>query len=147
MHPEVNTWFNILMPLMIVGLIWSGFTIVRRVQQRRAAWESGLTAQARVVRAWVTTQMVNNVLRRTQWHEYDFTTADGTAVRFKEPAGPPSRGAGDEVLVYYTEDEPDKATASAPEPGKDTARMAVTLLILGAGVVVLSYTWATMPRL
>jgi hypothetical protein len=68
--------------LLIIGFAVAGYAVVRRTLQRRAAWESGLTAPARVVRAWQTTQMVNNVPRRVQWHEYDYTTRDGRAVRF-----------------------------------------------------------------
>ncbi|MGW0764041.1 hypothetical protein [Streptomyces sp. NPDC002676] len=64
-------------------------------QQRRAAWESGLTAQARAIRAWTTTRTVNNVPQRVQWHEYDYTTVDGRAVRFKESGGPRHRAEGD----------------------------------------------------
>ncbi|MGB8942670.1 MAG: DUF3592 domain-containing protein [Streptomyces sp.] len=130
--------FHILFPLLIVLMVWAAYAIVRRTRQRRAAWESGLTAQARVVRAWVTVQMVNNVARRIQWHEYDFTTADGLTVRFKEAAGPASRVPGDATLVYYAGDEPDKATASEPQPGKDMFGTVFGLGVLGVGVVILT---------
>ncbi|MFK4069872.1 DUF3592 domain-containing protein [Streptomyces sp. NPDC029674] len=130
--------FHILFPLLIVLACWAAYTIVRRTRERRTAWESGLTAQARVVRAWITTQMVNNVPRRIQWHEYDFTTADGLAVRFKESGGPSSREAGDETRVYYADAEPDKATASEPQPGKDMFGTVLALGILGVGVIILT---------
>ncbi|WP_330304830.1 MULTISPECIES: DUF3592 domain-containing protein [unclassified Streptomyces] len=129
--------FHILFPLMIVGIIWAGYAIVRRTRERRAAWESGLTAEARVTRAWARTQMVNNVARRIQYHEYDFTAADGRAVRFEEAGGPAGRGVGDQALVYYTEDRPEKATASEPRPGKDMAGAVFGLVFLGAGVIIL----------
>jgi hypothetical protein len=131
--------------LLIIGFVVAGYAVVRRTLQRRAAWESGLTAPGRVVRAWQTTQMVNNVARRVQWHEYDYTTQDGRAVRFKEGGGPRDRGAGDEVLVYYTADEPERATASAPQPGKDTASMVFGLVILGSGIAVMIHLLATTP--
>ncbi|MET7441689.1 hypothetical protein ACWERY_29585 [Streptomyces sp. NPDC004082] len=130
--------FHIVFPLLIVVLFWAAWAIVRRTRERRAAWESGLTARARVVRAWVTVRMVNNVPQRTQWHEYDFTTADGVAVRFKEAGGPASLDAGGEALVYYAGDEPDKATASEPRPGKDTFVTTVCLVVLGVAVVILT---------
>ncbi|MFG2134198.1 DUF3592 domain-containing protein [Streptomyces sp. NPDC048751] len=139
--------FNIVMPLMIALLVWGGFALVRRTRERRAAWESGLTARARVVRAWATTQMVNNVARRVQWHEYDYTTGDGLAVRFKESGGPRDRAAGDEVLVYYVANDPEKATASAPQPGKDTAGTVFGLFFIGAAVIAILYAWATAPEL
>ncbi|MGW0903234.1 hypothetical protein [Streptomyces sp. NPDC002853] len=118
-------------------MFWAAFAITRRTRQRRVAWESGLTAPARVVRAWVTVQMVNNVARRVQWHEYDFTTADGLAVRFKESGGPAGREPGVEALVYYAGDEPDQATASEPQPGKDTFATVLGLGVLGVGIVIL----------
>ncbi|MFE6164039.1 DUF3592 domain-containing protein [Streptomyces sp. NPDC056486] len=130
--------FHILFPLFIVLMFWAAHAIVRRTRQRRTAWESGLTAQARVVRAWATVQMVNNVARRIQWHEYDFTTAHGQAVRFNESGGPASREPGDATLVYYAGDEPDKATASEPQPAKDMFRTVLGLGILGVGVVILT---------
>lgn len=129
--------FHVLFPLLIMLGFWAAYAIVRRTRERRAAWESGLTAQARVVRAWVTVQMVNNVARRIQWHEYDFTTAGGVAVRFKEPGGPASREPGDETLVYYADDEPDKATACEPRPGKDMFGTVLGLGILGVAAVIL----------
>ncbi|MEU5688323.1 hypothetical protein DEJ48_38440 [Streptomyces venezuelae] len=128
--------FHVFFPLLIVLALWAAYAIVRRTRERRAAWESGLTAQARVVRAWITVQMVNNVARRIQWHEYDFTTTNGMAVRFKESGGPPSREAGDETLVYYAGDEPDKATASEPGPGKDMFRTVLGLGVLGVGIII-----------
>ncbi|WP_329338810.1 hypothetical protein OG866_27750 [Streptomyces sp. NBC_00663] len=141
----MDSFFNIVMPLLIAFLIWGGYALVRRTRERRAAWESGLTATARVVRAWATTQMVNNVARRVQWHEYDYTTGDGVAVRFKESGGPRDREAGEEVLVHYAPADPEKATASEPQPGKDMAGTVFGLFFIGASVIVLLYVWATLP--
>jgi len=133
----VDFVFHFLFPVFIVGGLWAAYAIVRRTKERRAAWESGLTAQGRVVKAWVTTQIVNDMPRRTQWHEYDFTTADGRAVRFKEPGGPRDLGEGDEALVYYTSEDPEKATGSEPRPGKDTAGMVFGVGVIGIAVVIL----------
>ncbi|MFF5189477.1 DUF3592 domain-containing protein [Streptomyces sp. NPDC000345] len=131
--------------LLIVGFVVAGYAIVRRTRQRRAAWESGLTAPGRVVRAWRTTQVVNNVARQVQWHEYDYTTRDGRAVRFKEGGGPRDRGAGDEAVVHYSPDDPERATAFAPQPGKDTAAMVFGLLVLGSGIAVMIHLLVTTP--
>ncbi|WP_460066080.1 hypothetical protein [Streptomyces sp. YKOK-I1] len=136
---------NVVFVLLVVGFVAAAYAIVRRTRQRRAAWESGLTAQARVVRQWRTTQVVNNVPRTTQWHEYTYTTADGRGVVFKEGGGPHTRETGDEVLVYYTAEDPEKATASAPQPGKDTASMAFALVLFGAGVVLMIKLLVTGP--
>ncbi|MES5823513.1 DUF3592 domain-containing protein [Streptomyces sp. RG80] len=143
----MDSYFDIVMPLLIALLVWGGYALVRRTRERRAAWESGLTAQARVVRAWATTQMVNNVARRVQWHEYDYTTEGGVAIRFKESGGPRDRESGEQVLVYYTPVDPEKATASEPQPGKDTAGMVFGLFFIGAAVIAILYAWTTMPEL
>ncbi|TQK42587.1 hypothetical protein FBY35_4013 [Streptomyces sp. SLBN-118] len=129
--------FHVLFPLIIIMLIWAAYTLIRRTRERRAAWESGLSARARVVRAYVRVRMVNNVARRIQYHEYDFVTADGRPVRFEEAGGPPSRGEGDETVVYYTSEQPEKATASEPVPGKDMTRAVLGVGVIGVGVVIL----------
>jgi hypothetical protein len=142
----MDALFHISM-LGLLGLaVWSAVALVRRTRQRRAAWESGLTAQARVVRAWSTTQLVNNVARRVQWHEYDFTTHDGRAVRFKESGGPRDRTEGHQVVVHYAPHEPDKATAAEPRPGKDMAIMVVWLVLLAAGVIYLVHEWIELSQ-
>ncbi|MBO1334267.1 hypothetical protein [Streptomyces sp. VRA16 Mangrove soil] len=134
--------FHIGFPLLIVLLVWAAYAIVRRTRERRAAWESGLTAQARVVAAYVRVQMVNNVARRIQWHEYDFTV-DGRAVRFKESGGPASRAVGDETLVHYAAADPEKATASPPQPGKDMFGTVFGVGVMVVGVIILANVTVT----
>ncbi|MEU1512288.1 DUF3592 domain-containing protein [Streptomyces sp. NPDC005811] len=136
---------DVVFGLLVIGFLAVAYSIVRRTRQRRAAWASGLTARARVVRQWRTTQVVNNLPRTTQWHEYDFTTADGRAVVFKEGGGPHTRGVGDEVAVHYTAEDPERATAVAPQPGKDTASMILALVLLGVGVLLLLGLWVSGP--
>ncbi|MFE2265206.1 DUF3592 domain-containing protein [Streptomyces griseosporeus] len=136
--------FTVLVWVLVAFFVWGGVATVRRYQQRQAAWASGLTARARVVRAWVTVQTMNNTVRRIQWHEYDYTTHDGRAVRFKESGGPRDRGQGEEVLVYYAAHEPDKATASAPQPGKDLAGTVFVLIMLVVGAAILLSQWASL---
>ncbi|MFI7504654.1 DUF3592 domain-containing protein [Streptomyces sp. NPDC049687] len=131
--------------LLIIGFAAAGYAIVRRTLQRRAAWESGLTAPARVVRAWQTTQIVNNTARLVYWHEYDYTTRDGRAVRFTEGGGPRDRGVGDEVRVHYTAEEPERATASVPQAGRDTASMVFGLVVLGGGIALMIHLLVTGP--
>ncbi|MGW0997628.1 hypothetical protein [Streptomyces sp. NPDC002520] len=142
----MGAFFNICMLFLLGVIVATAVGLVRRTRQRRAAWESGLTAQARVVRAWVTTQFVDNVARRVQWHEYDYTTQDGRAVRFKEAGGPRDRAEGELVLVYYSPHEPDRATAGEPQAGKDAASTAVWLVLLVAAGIFLIYEWASLSR-
>jgi hypothetical protein len=142
----VDALFHISMAGLLGLMVLTAVALVRRTRQRRSAWESGLTAQARVVRAWATAQVVDNVARRVQWHEYDFTTHDGRAVRFKEAGGPGERGTGDVVRVYYAPHEPDKATATEPEPGRAMAGTAVWLVLLAACTVYLVHEWIALSR-
>ncbi|MGW0944286.1 DUF3592 domain-containing protein [Streptomyces sp. NPDC002623] len=125
--------------LMIALYLVAAVALVRRVRQRRAAWRSGLTAPGRVVRAWETTEMISTVATRTRWYAYEFTARDGRTVRFEESGGPRERAVGDEILVHYAAREPERATASAPQPGRDIAGTAIALASLAVvtGVIVL----------
>ncbi|MET7274393.1 MULTISPECIES: DUF3592 domain-containing protein [Streptomyces] len=140
----MNALFHITMVVLLAAMVWSAVALVRRTRQRREAWESGLSAPARVVRTWATTQMVNNVARRVQWHEYDYTTRDGRAVRFQESGGPRDRAEGDTVPVYYSARDPERATAVEPQPGKDAAAMTFWLLVLAACAIFLVYEWVSL---
>ncbi|MFF4269109.1 hypothetical protein [Streptomyces sp. NPDC001536] len=42
---------------------------------------------------------------------------------------------------------PEKATASEPQPGKDTAGTVFGLLLIGAAVIAILYAWPTTPEL
>ncbi|MEW2130259.1 hypothetical protein [Streptomyces sp. NPDC005435] len=137
-------FFDLCMMLILVVLAAGAVAVARRARQRREAWASGLTAEARVIRAWVTTRMVNNVLHRVQWHEYVFTTADGRAVRFKESGGPRVRAEGDTVLIHYTAHAPDKATAGEPRPGAEAAGTTVWLLLFAGVAVLVIREWVTL---
>ncbi|EGG46822.1 MULTISPECIES: DUF3592 domain-containing protein [Streptomyces] len=135
--------FHFFIPCLLLFLVYAGWRSVVRVQERRAAWASGLTAQGRVVRAWVTTRIVNNVPRYTHWHEYDFTTVDDRAVRFSESGGPRDRAEGERVLVHYTRENPERATAGEPTPGRDSAVLTYVLIILGVGFLVTLWAGVT----
>ncbi|MBJ7905130.1 hypothetical protein IF655_17725 [Streptomyces sp. DSM 110735] len=139
-------FFDLCMMLILGVIAVTAVALVRRARQRRAAWASGLTARARVVRAWTTARVVNNVPQRVQWHEYDFTTGDGRAVRFKESGGPRDRDEGDVVVIHYAAHEPDKATAGEPLPGAEMVSTTVWLLLLAviAGYVI--HEWVTLSR-
>jgi hypothetical protein len=139
----VEFWFHLCIVFLLLLFAFSGWRAVVRVQERRAAWGSGLTAQARVVRAWVTTRMVNNVPQRTYWHEYAFTTVDDRAVTFKESGGPRDRAEGEQVLVYYTRENPERGTAGEPNPGRDAANTGCILVLLGVGFLVTLWAGVT----
>ncbi|MEU6283799.1 DUF3592 domain-containing protein [Streptomyces sp. NPDC047028] len=138
--------FDIVMLGLLALFVCAGVALVRRTRQRREAWASGMTAQARVVRAWAATRVVNNVAQRVQWHEYDYTTADGRAVRFKESGGPRDRATGHTVLVHYAPHAPERATASEPQPGKDMTTTVVWLAVMAACAIYLIHEWVELSR-
>lgn len=142
----MDALFHISMAGLLAVLAWGAVAIVLRTRQRLAAWQSGFTAQARVVRAWATAQVVNNAARRVQWHEYDFTTQDGRAVRFKESGGPAGRGVGDQVLVHYAPGRPDKATAAEPRPGRDLTVAVVWVAVLAGCAVFVVREWIALSQ-
>ncbi|MEU2061752.1 DUF3592 domain-containing protein [Streptomyces sp. NPDC013455] len=142
----MDALFDISMAGLLAILAGGAVAMVRRTRQRLAAWDSGFTARARVVRAWATSQVVNNAARRVQWHEYDFTTHDGRAVRFKESGGPADRAVGEEVLVHYTPQRPDRATAAEPRPGRDLAVTVVWLAVLAGCAIFTVQQWITLSR-
>ncbi|WP_018544911.1 hypothetical protein [Streptomyces sp. LaPpAH-108] len=139
-------FFDLCMALILVVMAVTAVGLVRRARQRRAAWASGLTAQARVVRAWTTARVVDNVPQRVQWHEYDFTTGDGRAVRFKESGGPRDRAKDDMVVIHYAAHEPDKATAGTPRPGAELTGTVVWLLLLTTAAGYVIHEWATLSH-
>ncbi|MEU6601122.1 DUF3592 domain-containing protein [Streptomyces flaveolus] len=142
----MDALFHISMAGLLAVLAWGAVAIVLRTRQRLAAWQSGFTAPARVVRAWATAQVVDNAARRVQWHEYDFTTQDGRAVRFKESGGPAGRGVGDQVLVHYAPGRPDKATAAEPRPGRDLTVAVVWVAVLAGCAVFVVREWIALSQ-
>ncbi len=142
----MDAMFDITMLALLAIFVCCGVALVRRTRQRREAWASGMTAQARVLRAWVTTRMVNSVVQRVQWHEYDYTTADGRAVRFEESGGPRDQAAGDTVLVHYAPNAPERATTSEPQPGKDMTATAIWLAVMAACAIYLIHEWVELSR-
>ncbi|MBW1596172.1 DUF3592 domain-containing protein [Streptomyces sp. JJ38] len=120
-----------LLCLVVLGAsAWCGHLVVRRSRRRRAAWTSGVTAPARVVRAHVrNAQGPRGTSGQVRYHDYAFATADGITVRFTEGGGP-ARDVGDRLTVYYPPGRPDWATAAAPAPRREAAVAVVTLLLL-----------------
>ncbi|WP_210576775.1 DUF3592 domain-containing protein [Streptomyces sp. GESEQ-4] len=115
-------------PLCMIGLAGYGATrLMRRARDIRGAWNHGLTAEARCLRAFTTTRNDST----TQHHVYEFTTRDGRYIRFEEAYGPATTVEGDIVTVHYLPDRPERATAHAPARGKLAAGSGCVLLFLG----------------
>ncbi|MCZ7415716.1 MULTISPECIES: DUF3592 domain-containing protein [unclassified Streptomyces] len=120
-----------LLCLVVLGAsAWCGHLVVRRSRRHRAAWTSGVTAPARVVRTRVrNAQGPQGASGQVRYHDYAFVTADGITVCFTEGGGP-ARDVGDRLTVYYPPARPDWATATPPAPRREAAVVLVVLALL-----------------
>ena len=125
--------FFFVMPLLMIGIVgFAAFAVIRRAQDVSSAWNSGLTAQARCLRAYTTTSGGGNTsVHTTLHHVYEFVTHEGRVVRFDEAGGPRMTVAGDIVIVHYAANRPERATAKAPARGKLAASTGCLLALLG----------------
>jgi hypothetical protein len=127
--------FLIVPSIMIAGLLFAAYTVIRRSRRITRAWDSGLTAEARCLRSYTTTSGGgDSAVRTTLHHVYEFTTHEGRAVRFEEGGGPGTTVEGDFVTVHYRADRPAQATARPPARGRLFAESGCTLLFLGVAV-------------
>ncbi|MCT9079411.1 hypothetical protein [Streptomyces fulvoviolaceus] len=123
--------------LILAGVLFAAYRVVRRSLQVRGAWNSGLTAEGRCLRMFTTTHGGGNdsSVRTTIHHVYEFTARDGRVVRFEEEDGPRTTLEGDFVTVYYKEGQDVVATALEPRRGKQAASTIGILAFLGVAVV------------
>jgi hypothetical protein len=123
--------------LIMAGALFMTYRVLRRWLQIRGAWNSGLTAEARCLRAFTTTHGGGNdtSVRTTLHHVYEFITHDGRVIRFEEENGPGTILEGDYVTVYYTDGPQVVATAQAPSQGRHAAATVGILAFLGVIVV------------
>lgn len=125
--------------LIMAAALGLAYRVVYRSLQVRGAWNSGLTAEARCLRAFTTVSggRGDTSVRTTMHHVYEFTTGDGRLVRFEEEDGPATVVEGDHITVHYAEGRRGVvATARRPAP----ARLAAgTLGILAFLAVVLIF--------
>ncbi|MEV5608460.1 DUF3592 domain-containing protein [Streptomyces sp. NPDC052225] len=112
-----------------------GYRVLGRAFQLRAAWRSGLTAEARCLRTY-TSVSGGERPTTTQHHVFEFTTPEGRTVRFDEANGPATVVQGDVVVVHYTAAHPERATAGPPRP---FANAAGTVFLLGFVALMLAF--------
>jgi len=125
--------FFYVVPLLMIGIVsFAAYTVIRRARDVSRAWNSGLTAEARCLRAYTTTSGGGErSVRTTLHHVYEFATREGRTVRFDETDGPGTTIEGDIVTVHYVADRPERATAKAPAPGKLAAGTGCLLAFFG----------------
>lgn len=129
--------FYLVPSLMLAGVLYLSYRVLRRSLQIRSAWNSGLTAEGRCLRVFTTTHGGGNdtSVSTTLHHVYEFTARDGRTVRFEEEDGPATILEGDFVTVYYAEGERVVATAKTPSNGRLAASTGFILAFLGVAVV------------
>ncbi|MFF1438337.1 DUF3592 domain-containing protein [Streptomyces sp. NPDC058295] len=131
----MEAFFYLVPSIMIVGLLFGVFGVVRRSRRVARAWGGGLTAQARCLRSYTTTSGGGDTMVGTTLHHvYEFTTREGRAVRFEEANGPGTTIEGDLVTVHYAAEHPEEATAKAPARGRLLAESGCLLLFLGVAL-------------
>ncbi|WP_405967303.1 DUF3592 domain-containing protein [Streptomyces sp. NBC_00015] len=131
----MEAFFYLVPSIMIAGLLFGVFGLVRRSRRIARAWDGGLTAQARCLRSYTTTSGGGDTMVSTTLHHvYEFTTREGRAVRFEEANGPGTTIEGDIVTVHYAAARPEEATAKAPARGRLLAESGCLLLFLGVAI-------------
>ncbi|MFJ8827334.1 DUF3592 domain-containing protein [Streptomyces sp. NPDC102467] len=134
-----------LVPVFIACVaLCMGGAVVRRSLRLRAAWRSGLTAQARCLRAY-TSRGGGEHPTTTHHHVYEFADRDGRTIRIDEAGGPATTVQGDVVVVHYTADHPEHATARAPRPVGALAGTAVMLVFVGLVVAFCVFFMTDLP--
>lgn len=131
----MEAFFYLVPSIMIAGLLFGVFGLVRRSRRVARAWDGGLTAQARCLRSYTTTSGGGDTMVSTTLHHvYEFTPREGRAVRFEEANGPGTTIEGDVVTVHYAAEHPEEATAKAPARGRLLAESGCLLLFLGVAI-------------
>ncbi|MFE2514357.1 DUF3592 domain-containing protein [Streptomyces mirabilis] len=126
----MDVFFYLVPAVIMAGAIFMAVVVVRRSLDINRAWNSGLIAEGRCLRAYTTTSGggADTSVSTTLHHVYEFMTRDGRTVRFEEPNGPATIVEGDIVPVHYIAERPEKATAHAPSRGVLAAGAVFTLV-------------------
>ncbi|MCL6738404.1 DUF3592 domain-containing protein [Streptomyces neyagawaensis] len=127
--------FLYIVPGLIMAVVaFAAYRVLRRWLLIQRAWNSGLTAEGRCLKAFTTVSKAmgkSSAVHTTIHHVYEFTTRDGRPIRFEEEDGPMTTVEGDFVTVYYTEGPSVVATAHQPGRAKQAAASFGILAFLG----------------
>ncbi|KUM69316.1 DUF3592 domain-containing protein [Streptomyces curacoi] len=133
----MEVFFYLVPTVMIAIVSLAAVTVLRRSRQLSRAWNSGLTAEARCLRAYTTTSGGgDSPVRTTLHHVYEFMARDGRVVRFDEAGGPGTTVEGDIVTVHYVADRPQQATAKAPARGKLAVGTGCMVVFFGVFILI-----------
>lgn len=133
----MDAFFYLIPGLILAGVLYMAYRVLRRWFQVRRAWGSGLTAEARCLRTYTTVSggHGDTSVHTTLHHVYEFTARDGRVIRFEEEGGPGTTVEGDFVTVHYAEGREVVATAHAPGQVKQAAAAIGILAFLGVAAV------------
>ncbi|MEW2121463.1 DUF3592 domain-containing protein [Streptomyces sp. NPDC005474] len=129
----MDVMFYAVPSFMIAVALGVAVFLIRRVLRMRRAWTSGLTAEARCLRAYTTTSggSGDTSVHTTLHHVYEFVARDGRTIRFEEAHGPGTVLEGDYVTVFYSEGQEVIATAHRPSPVRHGLALFAGLAFLG----------------
>ena len=130
----MDAFFYIIPVVIMTVIAFMAYRVLHRWLQIRSAWNSGLTAEARCLKAFTTVSRStgeHSGVRTTIHHVYEFNTHDGRAIRFEEEDGPMTTVEGDFVTVHYTDGPNVVATAHKPGHLKQAAASLGLLAFLG----------------
>ncbi|MFG2571152.1 DUF3592 domain-containing protein [Streptomyces sp. NPDC048481] len=131
----MEAFFYVVPGVMAAGLLFGMSRVLAKSRRIARAWSSGLTAQARCLRAYTTLSGGGDTaIGTTLHHVFEFTTRDGRVVRFEEADGPGTILEGDVVTVRYAAVRPEEATAKAPARGRLFAESGCLLGFLAAAL-------------
>lgn len=133
----MNAFLYLIPVAIMTAIAFMAYGVLRRWLRIRRAWNSGLTAEARCLKAFTTVSRTtggHSAVRTTIHHVYEFRAHDGRSVRFEEEDGPMTTVEGDFVTVHYTGGP--KVIATAHQPGRRVKEAAAGLGLLAfLGVV------------
>ncbi|WP_018531765.1 MULTISPECIES: DUF3592 domain-containing protein [unclassified Streptomyces] len=130
------------------GFLSVGWILLRRAMRIRKAWHGGRTSEARCLQVF-TTRSSGDTPTTHQHRVYEFTTREGRTVRISESGGRETVLEGDTVMVRYSADEPEHATAQPYRPvalavGMGFVVAFVAVAVTGCCVMIYAaLTWST----
>ncbi|WP_353942768.1 DUF3592 domain-containing protein [Streptomyces sp. HUAS MG91] len=109
--------------------------LLRRALRIRRAWHGGRTSEARCLRVFTTTTGGDSPTTHRS-RVYEFTTREGRTVRITADGGPDTVLEGDIVMVRYSADAPEHATAEPYRPVALGVGMGCVVLFTAAALAV-----------
>ncbi|WP_420033822.1 DUF3592 domain-containing protein [Streptomyces sp. cg28] len=121
--------------MMAALVVAIGVALLRRGLRIRRAWHGGRTSEARCLRVLTSTTGGDSPTTYRS-RVYEFTTREGRTVRITGNGGPDTVLEGDTVMVRYSADAPEHATAEPYRPVALAVVMGCIGLFMAAALTV-----------